>query len=226
MANHIIFKSVIILVTMNITACGTFFSAEKNEQTALSNLSASAESVVSKAELEKMQAQMDEWEQLKPSLLRLVAIEAELKELVTQLNDMLKNQAIPQDTPALETSDPVKPVKNQSAFDDKPGQIIEATPKPIVNSPSTAVLPFAVQLYSLTDKAKLSSTWIDMLRKHPKELGDLVPLYNEVTVNGKLFYRVIAGGFSDQRAARALCDKLKLTQTPCFIAPNTGSAFL
>lgn len=226
MANHLIFKSVVILVALNISACGTFLSTEKNEQAALSNLPSSAESVVSKVELEKIRAQMEEWEQLKPSLLRLVAIEAELKELVVQLNDMLKNQAMPQEFQFLETSASVNPVKNESTPDNTPDQIIEATPKPIVNSMSPAALPFAVQLYSLTDRSKLSSTWIDMLRKHPKELADLVPLYNEVLVGDKLYYRVVAGGFSDQRAARALCDKLKLTQTPCFIAPNIGSAFL
>ncbi len=138
-----------------------------------------------------MQQHLREWQEMKPSIARLVALEAQVKELLEELKT------------AKNAQNKQAPARTNSG--DK---------------------QFAVQLVSLTDKNIMRATWKRLSSKHPRMLGDLSPIYEEVSVMGKTYYRVKAGAFQSKSAAMVFCTSLKSASTSCFPAQNIGIAML
>ena len=152
---------------------------------------------------EKVDRHLQEWQNMKPDFARLAALESEVKELTKQLNSMQVNQ---------NTSGTQKSITTGSAKQQKP----------FINSESM----YAIQLFSLADKTIMRQTWDRLATKHPTILGNLSPIYQEVRMQGKTFYRVKAGSFSSKSAATKLCSRLKNANTNCFLVKSTGIAML
>jgi hypothetical protein len=150
---------------------------------------------------DKMDKHLQEWQDMKPDIARLVALEGEVKELIQQLKSMTA-QAVQKST----TTDSFA-AKQQ---------------KPLIKGDNM----YAIQLFSLTDKKIMRRTWNNLSSKHPIMLGNLSPIYEEVSMQGKTFYRVKAGSFETKSAAMKLCGSLKNANTNCFLAKSTGIAML
>jgi hypothetical protein len=157
---------------------------------------------------EIMNKHLQEWQDMKPELARLAALEDEVKELIKQLKTMTDRIA-DQNTLIMQTS-----VVSDS--------VAAKQQKPLSNSENM----YAIQLFSLTDKKIMRRTWNNLSTKHPIILGQLSPIYEEVSMQGKTFYRVKAGSFKTKSAAMKLCGSLKNANTNCFLAKSTGIAML
>jgi hypothetical protein len=157
---------------------------------------------------EIMNKHLQEWQDMKPDIARLAALEDEVKELIKQLKSMTDRIA-DQNTLIMQTSS----VNASAAVKQQ---------KPSINSENM----YAIQLFSLTDKKIMRRTWNKLSTKHPIILGQLSPIYEEVSMQGKTFYRVKAGLFETKRAAMKLCGSLKNANTNCFLAKSTGIAML
>jgi hypothetical protein len=157
---------------------------------------------------EIMNEHLQEWQDMKPDIVRLAALEGEVKELIKQLKSM-NDRIADQNTPIMQTS-----AVNDSAA--------AKQQKPLNNSENM----YAIQLFSLTDKKIMRRTWNNLSTKHPIILGQLSPIYEEVSMQGKTFYRVKAGSFETKSAAMKLCGSLKNANTNCFLAKSTGIAML
>jgi hypothetical protein len=157
---------------------------------------------------EIMNEHLQEWQDMKPDIARLAALEGEVKELIKQLKSM-NDRIADQNTPIMQTS-----AVNDSAA--------AKQQKPLNNSENM----YAIQLFSLTDKKIMRRTWNNLSTKHPIILGQLSPIYEEVSMQGKTFYRVKAGSFETKSAAMKLCGSLKNANTNCFLAKSTGIAML
>lgn len=155
----------------------------------------------------KMEKHLQEWQEMKPSIARLVALEGEVKDLIKQLKDMNANSRL--NTQVMQSS-----INNVSG--------VAKQQKSFVNSENM----YAIQLFSLTDKNIMRSTWNKLSTKHPNILGNLSPIYEEVSMQGKTFYRVKAGSFQTKSAAMKLCGSLRNANTNCFLAKSTGIAML
>jgi hypothetical protein len=58
----------------------------------------------------------------------------------------------------------------------------------------------------------------------PDLLGVRVLAVRRVELDGRgTFYRLIAGGFAEQAAARGFCDDLKARSQDCFVVRDGGS---
>jgi hypothetical protein len=155
----------------------------------------------------KMEKHLQEWQEMKPSIARLVALEGEVKDLIKQLKDMNANSRL--NTQVMQSS-----INNVSG--------VAKQQKSFVNSENM----YAIQLFSLTDKNIMRSTWNKLSTKHPNILGNLSPIYEVVSMQGKTFYRVKAGSFQTKSAAMKLCGSLRNANTNCFLAKSTGIAML
>jgi len=154
---------------------------------------------------EKMEKHLQEWQDMKPSIARLVTLEAEVKELTKQLKNINANSRL--NTQVMQSS-----INNVSG--------LAKQQKSFVNSENR----YAIQLFSLTEKNIMRSTWNKLSTKHPNILGTLSPIYEEVSMQGKTFYRVKAGSFETKSAAMKLCGSLRNANTNCFLAKSTGIA--
>jgi hypothetical protein len=75
-----------------------------------------------------------------------------------------------------------------------------------------------VQLASLPEQAAAQSTWGQLQKKFPAELGALTANYERVDIPGKgVFFRVQAGPLKDRATAQALCEKLSAQKQGCIV---------
>lgn len=241
MLNKLMIKVVSLLAALALSACGLFTASDdemqsQNKQKVMSELTRDqvGESELS---LKQMQANIEEWNKIKPDIERLISIEGELRELITQLNTMVETQSSPAVNNTILSEKVSFSENKKSAFISKPLVPMEVSVVPPQvsssievsnpnNSKSVISNKFAVQLYSLSDKNALIATWNELLNKNPRELTNLIPVYQEVVVGGKTFYRVKAGAFDSQSEASQLCAKLKATNTSCFTSTYSGTPFL
>jgi hypothetical protein len=163
---------------------------------------------------QKMERHLQEWQEMKPSIARLVALEGEVKELIKQLKSKKVNSNLN------------VPLTDQSAQVKQNSIISDNTATNLQRSSVISENMYAIQLFSLTDKNIMRKTWNKLSTKHPNILGNLSPIYEEVSMQGKTFYRVKAGSFESKTAAMKLCSSLKNANTNCFLANSIGIAML
>ncbi|GAC20085.1 hypothetical protein GARC_3126 [Paraglaciecola arctica BSs20135] len=183
--------------------------------------------------IEDMKTHLNEWKTIQPSVERLVALEGELKELITQLSQMAQEQTYTQKdlldeqheiTVEKEPVPELVEISSEKEYMKQP----EVKPETVVETSyqfknSTAV---GVQLYSLTDKNALIANWNELLNKHSKLLVSYTPIYEEIKVRGETYYRVKVGPFNSLQQANQLCAKLQAVNTPCFTVRYNGVPFL
>jgi hypothetical protein len=140
-------------------------------------------------------------------------LKGEVKELIKQLKSMNANSSTNAHIADKNAMAIQKPAPTDSVAYEQPLFIISEN-------------MYAIQLFSLTDKHIMRRIWDSVSTKHPIILGNLTPIYEEVRMQGKTFYRVKAGSFETKSAAMKLCGSLKNANTNCFPVKSTGIAML
>jgi hypothetical protein len=189
---------------------------------------------VSQRPSDEMLIDLEEWRKMKPSIKRLVAIESELKELISELNTITQQQSqLPVETQPEST--PTQTTKYQQDDVETPAVIISPL-KPLISAvkdtsseppkENRIVKNYAIQLGSMTDKNSIKTTWDALTKTHSILLSGLIPVYEEAVLREKTYYRLKAGGFETEIQAVKLCNKLQLLNVPCFSSIFKGETFL
>jgi len=219
MKNHKIKLSslamILLSIFFNLTGCSSGLSEGSDvkgsnlsdtEQTDGVNIEITSTGTMNNQDItiEKYEKLLTEWQEVKPSLKRLVAIESELSELIDYLNNLAQ-----------------MPEKKQQVTNEKPAEVtISKASKDSSNS-----IRFSVQLAAVTIKTKINTTWAVLKNKHPKLLGSLETTYEKSIVNSKTYYRIKAGNFENKIDAKELCQQLSVLATPCLISKYKGTIF-
>ncbi|WP_281560435.1 SPOR domain-containing protein [Thalassomonas sp. RHCl1] len=183
------------------------------------------------ATIPKFEEHLHEWQDIKPGLERLVAIEGELTELIGQLNEIVQdNENAAQAAAAQQTASQSQP---KTAPAPKPAQLPAVTAKadiepaavkqtptqqqkaPAREAEQKGALYYSLQLYSLSNHKQVRPTWYRLQHKHPALLGKLDAVFEKIKVNNNLYYRVKAGKFTASAKADAICSQLKALGTQC-----------
>lgn len=178
----------------------------------------------------KLTEHLVEWQEIKPSIERLVAIESELKELIKQLNVMVKKQP-----DAITTNDklPVNSISSEQSEIVERGSLVEPEASQLMSesanispaAPQNVNSEYAIQLFSIKDQTLIEFTWNKLLKKHHDKLATLRPIYEEVKVGDSKFYRVKVAGFSSRKETLEMCGKLQLLGTSCIATNSVGIEF-
>jgi septal ring-binding cell division protein DamX len=168
------------------------------------------------ATMARFEQHLSQWQDAKLDQQRLQAMEQELaalKLLVIELKSMIKDQsvagALPQDQLA----------------EFKINELLATEPS-ISYEPAAASRPsFGLQLFSLRDKALLQPTWDKLVKKYPRVLGSLMPVYQATRIDNKIFYRVKGGEYSSAKAATKACTELKMLGGSCIQSNFKGVRF-
>ena len=198
---------------------------------------------------EEFHAKMAEFEQMKPSLQRLAALEPELKALISQLTQIAEAAEIQEtQSAALVASESNRPPvkKSQSKLKAKDVAVeqltlntVQNTPRANVNVSETAnkhTSPlnekiienvsrngqYTLQLTAVTDKNKLAESWRTLQSSYTPELDDLQAIYQEVDLSGVTFYRIKAGFYDTQQQAKESCKILKKMGANCIVSNQVG----
>lgn len=194
------------------------------------------------ATIPKFEEHLHEWQDIKPGLERLVAIEGELTELIAQLNEIVKDNETEQpplpdkkiaeqqsvqvaaapvvaELPALENN-----IKTQPPVATKKMAKKAAIDKAVISKVGTPF--YALQLYSLSNRQQVKATWFKLQHKHPGILGKLDAIYEKVTIKNNLFYRVKAGKYSASDKADDVCSQLKAMGTQCIPTEFKGKPLI
>ncbi|WDE12075.1 SPOR domain-containing protein [Thalassomonas haliotis] len=181
------------------------------------------------ATIPKFEEHLHEWQDIKPGIERLVAIEGELTELIDQLNTIItENEAAKQPAPAQSRqqlaaagSATKSQVMPEAIKKTEPAVAAKPTPEPVTQSAATGPA-YTLQLYSLSNQQQVRPTWYRLQHKHPAILGKLKAIFERINIKQKVFYRVKAGKFSDSFQADEMCSRLKALGTQCIPTEYKG----
>jgi hypothetical protein len=177
---------------------------------------------------------LQEWQTLKPSIERLVAIEGELKMMLEQLSEIIDiqnstvetgsiigsvgNEPQPQHVTSTEEIQPAVVAPTKQPQDIRQDTTTNKTQKQSSKN-------YAIQLFSLKDKYGLKSNLDALVDKHPDVLATLVPIVEEMSVGNTLYYRMKVGNYDTQREANKVCARLQSLRTSCMVVNATGVKF-
>jgi hypothetical protein len=175
---------------------------------------------------------LSEWQTLKPSIERLVAIESELTIMIEQLTDIIDNQnstvemgsmnrLVTSESQSVRSSRQIESVVMPPTK--QPQKIIKNTT--LNNILKTSSKNYAVQLFSLRDAGGLKSNLETLINKHPLVLATLEAIVEEVSVANTMYYRMKVGNFDNQNDANEVCARLQLLQTTCMVVNANGVKF-
>lgn len=175
------------------------------------------------ATIPKFEEHLHEWQDIKPGIERLVAIEGELTELIDQLNTIItENEVAKQQAPAQSQQQvaavPPAPLPEVTK---KAEPAVAVKPEPVTQSAATGPA-YTLQLYSLSNQQQVRPTWYKLQHKHPAILGKLKAIFEKINIKQKTFYRVKAGKFSDSFQADEMCSRLKALGTQCIPTEYKG----
>lgn len=180
-----------------------------------------AELAILKQKQQKYDAVVDEWQNMREGLQRLLVVEEELGLLIEQLDKMAMS----------EHNQTAKPNNDQAQASAAEGAEQRAPQNGPVAS-STTSLPdaekfrlesdltpqYALQLTAVTSPTRLSSLWQDLSRKHPALLADLPANYQKITVKSTDYFRLKAGAFVTEQEATERCIALKTAGVGCIVS--------
>lgn len=75
-----------------------------------------------------------------------------------------------------------------------------------------------VQLAALETRARAEAEWHLLARKAGTLLDGRAPSYSRAVVNGRTWWRIRLGGFTDAAAARVFCGRMHATGAACSVA--------
>jgi hypothetical protein len=74
-----------------------------------------------------------------------------------------------------------------------------------------------VQLAAVTSEQAALSEWSRLEKRMPDVLGGRRPAVVKTERDGKTFYRLRTGGFTDAAAARSWCEQIRAKGFSCFL---------
>lgn len=220
------FKNILLCILFaGLTACSNTSEVER----------------ISAGEYREIKNKLADFEKMKPGLHRLLAVESDLKELMTVLNepqnsnqqyvesgDNVEVETIEKhnfkekvvtvaSSPVFDSKSVSDPLTTEISDDNKHIADQANVDNVIPVSPSReAVKKYFVQLASVTESDSINLTWEQMKRKNPDLLDDLEYSSEQVTVSSRTYYRIKAGPMTTMQAAKRLCDNLKIRGSNCF----------
>jgi hypothetical protein len=233
MSNNLLIKALYLSASLGLSACSIlpdFMGMETNESKTIitkgEDSNPQPPSIMSQQDA-AMGRHIQEWQRMKPSIERLVAIEGEMKELIMHLNQLTKKSEVEltaHELVAEQSSSYKTETSEKSAKLSEPSQVQLSEPKGGVRYSSSPLKKGeeAVQLASLRDKGVMTSTWNQLLGRYPKFFNALTPIYEEAMVGGQKYFRLKASGIVSKVAAIRLCKELDVQNVPCFLTSNTG----
>jgi len=165
----------------------------------------------SQASTGSIEEHMAEWQEIKPSLERLVLIEAELKTLIQEMAKMTAEQK-----------------KSIEAQKEKETLIITPVPKPTpIPTPiaESRYSKHALQIFTVDNKELLETSWERWSKKHTTTLDDYAKIYHKAEKNGISYYRIKISNFTSKQEALDTCVKIKKHGDDCFLTNNLGQKF-
>ncbi|WP_102795097.1 SPOR domain-containing protein [Bowmanella denitrificans] len=193
-----------------------------------------AELAILKQKQQKYDAVVDEWQDMREGLQRLLVVEEELGLLIEQLDRMTMSE---DNQAAKPRSEPVQ-VAAQKTSDQ---QALEQRAPQSESAESSSAIPtaekfrlesdltpqYALQLTAVTSPSRLKTLWQDLRNKHPMLLAEMPANYEHVKVKNTDYYRLKVGAFTTEQAATKHCTALKAQGLSCIVnqyhaAPLTG----
>ncbi|MCP4320536.1 MAG: SPOR domain-containing protein [Alteromonadales bacterium] len=175
-----------------------------------------------KKTMENIEKHLSEWQEIKPSLERLVLIEEELKTLITEVGKM-----------AVQQKKALADKENQQKFSVvKPAPIPVALPEPEATPPElikevieASYSNYALQVFTVDNKKQLEKSWKQWSEKHRAILTENHPIYEKIKKDRTTYFRVKINNFISQSDAVSTCQKIKQLGDDCFVTNNYGQRF-
>ena len=187
--------------------------------------------------LQKMQVllgdHLDEWNEMKPALKRLIKSEQDLTLIIAALDKMSPLAAQPSEKQLLEKTTLTLPQKTEkkkasvvakktekkkpSVVVKKTGAKVAAIKKPKKQQAVKSDKHFAIHLASYKKAENALRGWSVLEHKYSGILKNKKPLSQKVTINNKLYIRLLAGNFESREAVQQACRTLKNTKQYCHI---------
>lgn len=182
----------------------------------------------------RLSEHLDEWNEMKPALKRLIKSEQDLTLIIAALDKMSPLAAQPSEKQLLEKTTLTLPAKTEKK---KPNVVAkkteEAKPAPVLKKTETKVAAInppkktakktksnkrvAIHLASYKKANNAVRGWSVLAHKYSGILKNRKPLSQKVTINNKLYIRLLAGSFESQESAQKACSTLKSQQQYCHI---------
>jgi septal ring-binding cell division protein DamX len=224
-----------LTIALTLAGCSSIFNDIEEKQAVESEPLMQSESNLpanTLASISNYPQHLQEWQTLKPSIERLVAIEGELKMMLEQLSDIIDNQNSTVETGSL-ISSVVSESQQETSFDNTEQNAVIGAKQPQETSQNTKIdkiqktssKNYAIQLFSLKDKYGLQSNLDALINKHPDILETLPPIIEEIRVNSTKYYRMKVGNYDNQKDANKACARLQSLQTPCMVVNAGGVKF-
>lgn len=166
---------------------------------------------------EEHEALIESWEQARPSVMRLVAIDSELKLLIDQL-DNLANAPI-------ETEQPDQPIEALTPIVSAETQDNDFDSTTNGQSQSGLNDMYTVQLAAMDSLEKLKATWQQAITRKPNLEQTHVPRYERISISNQDVYRLKTGVFNTKLQALEFCDELGASNIPCFASQYGEAVF-
>lgn len=175
------------------------------------------------AQVEELRDRLDqqntEWEQYRPGINRLTALESDFKNLIGQLDKMASSTPKPAPNKILPE---VKDHKLMAVADAGDKAIKASAKKEKDAQPKTQ--QYALQVGTYRWLQYIESNKRKLVKKSPELLSDkrfyLTPVY--IGPKKERLYRLLAGPVKDKVTAQALCRQLKTDGLDCMVRPLTG----
>ncbi|WP_067214807.1 SPOR domain-containing protein [Marinomonas gallaica] len=203
---------------------------------------------------EALQKQQQEWQDMKPQLQRVLALESDLKLLVETLDTVPESsESLTQElAPKAEAAQQANqaPVMPSAALADinapKEEALVNASTssrneKPFRQAPpSNAVTAefydgsetksdvpyYGVQLAAYASEKQAIQGWRSITQKYAEEFADTAPLINQHKIDGKTYHQLIVGPFLKKAYSVDFCNMLKQMQQDCLVTRYKGEPFL
>lgn len=148
----------------------------------------------------KLETMHNEWTELKPDIVKLFKLEAEVEQLKTKVanqTSMLQSQ-----------SKTIAELKSN---------------KPTYTSSSTMTSAkgnYSIQVAAAGSRSAAEQAWRSQQRRFNQFFSSYRPEYSKIMSNGKEFYRVKVGQFSTRTMATNACNSLKAIGGQCVVRAN------
>lgn len=188
-----------------------------------------AELAILKQKQQKYDAVVDEWQNMREGLQRLLVVEEELGLLIEQLDKMAMSEdnqaAKPRSEPAQAAAQKASEQQTPQSESVESSSAIPDAEKFRLESDLTP--QYALQLTAVTSPSRLKTLWQDLRNKHPVLLAELPANYEHVKIKNTDYYRLKVGAFTTEQAATKHCTALKAQGLSCIVnqyhaAPLTG----
>lgn len=117
---------------------------------------------------------------------------------------------------------PIAPPAVAAARAPEPAPVALAANRPVAAPPAAAAIErpgeLMVQFAALNSEAAARTAWHRLSRRMPALLAGRHPTFVRITHDGRVFWRLRTGGFSDREAATQFCAKVRGNGGSCIVS--------